>query len=94
MKFYLTSTDYESTMLTRHPQLYQFPISIEDINGGEHFVIEIDSLEDLERLVDSLDNEVLIYRSQDYVKDSNGILTNLIETDDILTIEIYDDYRE
>lgn len=95
MKFYLTRTDdIAGTVLSTYPKVKPFFVEYEEDGYGGIPVIELNSLEDLERIIDLTHKDIVVFRGYDgkLMFDEQG--NPRYNFNDKLTIEIYDDYRE
>jgi hypothetical protein len=82
MKFKISRVWYQNhdEILNRYPKLKEFDITKSD---EECMYINLESIEDLMRLVEKLEHQIVISESDDATFDS-----------DIPTLMIYDDYME
>jgi hypothetical protein len=82
MKFRISRVWYQNydEILDRYPELKKFDITKSD---EEYMYINLESIEDLMRLVEKLEHQIVISESDDATFDS-----------DIPTLMIYDDYME
>lgn len=78
MKYYITRAQSES-VLDKYPQLKNFKLEFKQTQNGKAVLINIDSLEELHKLMDEVTNDVVI---------------SLYENDNYPTIIIYDGYLE
>ena len=78
MKYYITRAQ-SGSVLDKYPQLKNFKLEFEQTQNGKEVLINIDSLEELHKLMDEVTNDVVI---------------SLYENDNYPTIIIYDGYLE
>ena len=78
MKYYITRAQ-SGSVLDKYPQLKNFKLEFKQTQNSKEVLINIDSLEELHKLMNEVDNDVVI---------------SLYENDDYPTIIIYDGYLE
>ena len=78
MKYYITRAQ-SGSVLDKYPQLKNFKLEFEQTQNDKAVLINIDSLEELHKLMDEVTNDVVI---------------SLYENDNYPTIIIYDGYLE
>ena len=78
MKYYITRAQ-SGSVLDKYPQLKNFKLEFEQTQNGKAVLINIDSLEELHKIMNEVDNDVVI---------------SLYENDNYPTIIIYDGYLE
>ena len=78
MKYYIARAQ-SGTVLDKYPQLKNFKLEFKQTQNGKAVLINIDSLEELHKIMNEVDNDVVI---------------SLYENDNYPTIIIYDGYLE
>ena len=78
MKYYITRAQ-SGSVLDKYPQLKNFTLEFEQTQNGKAVLINVDSLEELHKLMDEVSNDIVI---------------SLYENDNYPTIIIYDGYLE
>ena len=78
MKYYITRAQ-SGSVLDKYPYLKNFKLEFEQTQNGKEVLINVDSLEELHKLMNEVDNDVVI---------------SLYENDNYPTIIIYDGYLE
>ena len=78
MKYYITRAQ-SGSVLDKYPQLKNFNLEFKQTQNDKTVLINVDSLEELHRLMNEVDNDVVI---------------SLYENDNYPTIIIYDGYLE
>ena len=78
MKYYITRAQ-SGSVLDKYPHLKNFKLEFEQTQNGKEVLINVDSLEELHKLMNEVDNDVVI---------------SLYENDNYPTIIIYDGYLE
>ena len=78
MKYYITRAQ-SGSVLDKYPQLKNFELEFEQTQNDKAVLINVDSLEELHKLMNEVDNDVVI---------------SLYENDNYPTIIIYDGYLE
>ena len=78
MKYYITRAQ-SGSVLDKYPQLKNFKLELTQTQNDKAVLINIDSLEELHKLMNEVDNDVVI---------------SLYENDNYPTIIIYDGYLE
>ena len=78
MKYYITRAQ-SGSVLDKYPQLKNFKLEFKQTQNSKEVLINIDSLEELHKLMNEVDNDVVI---------------SLYENDNYPTIIIYDGYLE
>ena len=78
MKYYITRAQ-SGSVLDKYPQLKNFKLEFKQTQNGKEVLINVDSLEELHKLMNEVDNDVVI---------------SLYENDNYPTIIIYDGHLE
>ena len=78
MKYYITRAQ-SGSVLDKYPQLKNFKLEFKQTQNDKTVLINVDSLEELHKLMNEVDNDVVI---------------SLYENDNYPTIIIYDGYLE